>query len=105
MYNQISRVYANGGRYFVLFNIAPLDKAPIYAAPPYDVGANQYWPDKPKNHTLLNGRMIQEVATVNAIFKYRTPYAVEIKRRFPGAKVAVFDVHGLVRSPSSLSLR
>lgn len=34
MYNQISRVYANGGRYFVLFNIAPLDKAPMNAAPP-----------------------------------------------------------------------
>ncbi|KAK5167204.1 uncharacterized protein LTR77_007935 [Saxophila tyrrhenica] len=96
MYRQMERVYNNGGRYFVLFNIAPLDLAPIYAAPPNDIGANQYWPDKPKNHTLLNGRMIEEVATVNAIFDYRTPFAVELKNRYPGAKFAVYDVHGLM---------
>lgn len=96
IYNQIQRVYDNGGRYFVLFNIAPLNLAPEYAAPPYDVGANQYWPDKPKNHTLLNQRMLEEVVTVNAIFEYRTPFTVEIQRRFPGISIANFDVHGLV---------
>ena len=87
----------------MLFNIAPLNLAPEYAAPPYDVGANQYWPDKPKNHTLLNGRMIQEVATVNAIFKYRTPYAVELKNRYPGASFAVYNVHDLVSSGPNLN--
>ena len=83
----------------MLMNNAPLDKAPIYAAPPFDVGANQYWPEKPRNHTLINGRMLEQVVTVNAIFEYRTPVAVAVRRRFPGARVAVFDVHGLVSFP------
>ena len=103
IYNQLQRVYDNGGRYFVLMNIAPLNLAPEYAAPPNDVGANQYWPDKPKNHTELSGRMLEQVVTVNAIFEYRTPFAVEIKKRFPGASIAVFDVHGLV-SPSQYNI-
>jgi hypothetical protein len=96
MYDQIQRVYDNGGRYFVLFNIAPLNLAPLYAAPPYDIGSNQYWNPKPKNHTLYNGRMLEEVVTVNAIYEYRTPYAVALKRRYPGASFAVYDVNGLV---------
>ena len=41
VYDQLKRVYDNGGRYFVLFNIANLYDAPEYAAPPNDVGANQ----------------------------------------------------------------
>jgi hypothetical protein len=60
VYNQIQRIYDNGGRYFVLFNVAPLDLSPQYAAPPYDVGPDLYWPDKPKNHTLLAYRMLEE---------------------------------------------
>ncbi|KAK3691167.1 hypothetical protein LTR37_018821 [Vermiconidia calcicola] len=96
IYNQMQRVYDNGGRNFVLFNVAPLYFAPEYAAPPYDVGVNQYWLDKPKNHTQLSGRMLEQVVTVNAIFDYRTPFAVEIKKRYPGARIAVFDVHGLM---------
>ena len=98
IYNQLHRIYDNGGRYFVLFNIAPLNLAPMYAAPPNDLGPLQYWPEKPKNHTLISYRMEEEVVTVNAIFDYRTPFAVEIKKRFPGASFAVYDVHGLVGS-------
>lgn len=96
IYDQLSRVYDNGGRYFVLINNAPLQWAPEYAAPPNDVGANQYWPDKPKNHTLLAYRMLEQVVTVNSIFDYRTPVDVVLEHKWPGASFAVFDVNGLV---------
>lgn len=64
VYESLKRVYDSGGRYFVIFNNAPLWWAPEYAAPPYDVGPNQYWPDKPANHTLIEQRMVEEVVTV-----------------------------------------
>lgn len=98
VYDQLSRVYDNGGRYFVLFNNAPLQFAPEYAGPPNDVGANQYWPDKPRNHTLIEQRMLEQVVTVNEIFEYRTPFEVVLQDKWPGARFAVFDVNGLVRS-------
>lgn len=85
-------------------NTAPLYYAPEYAAPPYDVGANQYWPDKPKNHTLLNGRMMEEVVSVNAIYEYRTPVDVVLSKKYPGAKFAVFNVNGLVSHASPLPI-
>jgi hypothetical protein len=96
IYDQLHRVYDNGGRYFVLFNLAPLELAPEYAAPPKDVDFNQYWPDKPKNHTELNGRMMEQVVTVNSIYDYRTPFEVVIEKNFPGASFAVYNVNGLV---------
>lgn len=77
-------------------NLAPLELAPEYAAPPNDVGPNQYWPDKPKNHTELSGRMMEQVVTVNSIYDYRTPFEVLIERNWPGAEFAVFDVNGLM---------
>ena len=96
IYNSVQRVYDNGGRYFVLMNIAPLNLAPMYAAPPYDLGALQYWQDKPKNHTLINQRMLEQVVTVNSIYEYRTPFEAMISRKYPGAQFALYDVHGLV---------
>ena len=33
---------------------------------------------------------------VNSIFKYRTPYELLIARRYPGASIAIFDVHSLI---------
>jgi hypothetical protein len=76
--------------------LAPLELAPEYAAPPHDVGFNQYWPDKPKNHTELNGRMMEQVVTVNSIYDYRTPFEVVIERNWPGASFVVYNVNGLV---------
>jgi len=60
------------------------------------VGPNQYWPDKPtSNLTAIHTRMLEQVVTVNAIFQYRTPFAVEINRRYPGAHFALMDMYGL----------
>lgn len=96
IYDQLRRLYENGGRYFVLINVNPLELTPEYAAPPWGVGDNQYWPNKPKNHSEINGRMMEEVVSVNAIYKYRTPYEVVIERNWPDASFAVFNVNGLV---------
>ncbi|KAK5111491.1 hypothetical protein LTR85_011838 [Meristemomyces frigidus] len=96
VYDQLARVYANGGRYFVILNVAPLNLAPIYAAPPYSAGNNQYWTNRTDNFTDTSGRMMEQVVTVNAIYEYRTPFAVEVAKTFPGASFAVYDVHGLM---------
>ena len=42
----------------------------------------------------LNNCMIEEVATVNAIFDYRTSYQVALKRCYPGIRFAVYDING-----------
>lgn len=97
VYDQIQGVYDNGARYFVLMNVVPLNLAPLYALPANGgVGANHYWPQKPSNLTEISYRMMEQVVGVNAVYKYRTPFAAQVARRYPGAKFAVFDVHGLV---------
>jgi hypothetical protein len=96
VYNQFDRIYRNGGRNFVLFNNAPLQLAPLYGAAPYGVGPNQYWQNKPKNHTQISYKMLEEVVSANAIFEYRTPVAVELRKRYPGASFAIYDVNSLV---------
>ncbi|KAF4153949.1 hypothetical protein CNMCM6936_001785 [Aspergillus lentulus] len=97
VYTALDQVYANGGRYFVLMNLAPLQLAPLYATPENGgVGANQYWPDKPDNLTLTSYRMWEQVATANDVFKYQTPYEVLVARRYPGAQFAVMDMYGLL---------
>lgn len=97
VYSVLDRVYASGGRYFVLMNLAPLQLAPLYATPENGgVGANHYWPDKPYNLTLTSYRMWEQVATVNHVFQYQTPYELLVARRYPGARFAVMDMYGLV---------
>ena len=97
VFTQLDRLYSTGARYFVLLNIVPLDLAPLYANDTAGgVGANKFWPDKPDNHTAIAEKMMEQVATVNAIFSYRTPYEVGLAGRYPGAEFALFDVHRLV---------
>ncbi|KAF2858152.1 carbohydrate esterase family 16 protein [Piedraia hortae CBS 480.64] len=89
VYDQLERLYNSGARYFILINVAPLDKAPLYAAPPYDVGPSFIWTNKPKDHALVARKMKKLVKTANKAYKTRTA-------RLQGAEVAVFDVHGLM---------
>ncbi|EME38434.1 carbohydrate esterase family 16 protein [Dothistroma septosporum NZE10] len=97
VYNQLKRVYDNGGRYFVLQNVAPLNLAPLYALPSQGgVVSDNYWPEKPSNITEISYRMMEQVALVNNIYKYQTPYLVELSKNFTGAKFAVMDMHGLI---------
>ena len=96
IYEQLHRLYDQGGRYFVLFNVAPFELAPLYAAPPNDISSNLYWRDKPKNHTEINGRMMEQVVTINSIYELRTPFEVVIEKSFSGARFASYNVNGLV---------
>lgn len=97
VYNQLDRVYANGGRYFVIQNVAPLNLNPQYGLPGKGgLNATQYWPDKTGNLTEISYKMYEYVSLVNAVFQYETPYQVEVAKRYPGAHFAVMDINGLV---------
>ena len=97
VYDQFHRLYESGARYFVLMNIAPLQLSPQYGLPSKGgLAATQYWPDKPANTTEVWGRMLEQVVTVNDVYKYRTPYETKIARNYTGAHFAVMDMDGLV---------
>ncbi|CAO2652808.1 Nn.00g022190.m01.CDS01 [Neocucurbitaria sp. VM-36] len=98
VYAQVSRLYDNGARYFVLLNLAPLDLLPQYALPENGgLPATQYFPEKAgKNISEISGRMRETVAALNDVYKYRTPFDVEVADRFPGAQFADFDVNALM---------
>ncbi|PLN85324.1 glycoside hydrolase [Aspergillus taichungensis] len=97
VYQALDAVHANGGRYFVLMNLAPLQLAPMYATPEHGgTGPNLFWPEKPDNKTAVSYRMWDQVATVNEVFQYKTAYEAAIGKRYPGAKLATMDVNGLL---------
>jgi hypothetical protein len=104
VYEALDRVYENGGRYFVLMNLAPLQLTPQYALLERG-GAKSvsWWPDKPENQTAISYRMWEQVITVNDVVKYKTPFEVLVKHRWPGARVAVMDMYGLVSCSFSFS--
>lgn len=73
IYSAFEQIYNNGGRYFVLMNLAPRQLTPLYATPEnHGVGPKFYWPEKPNNITLASYRMWEQVVNVNAVFKYQT---------------------------------
>lgn len=97
VYTALDRIYANGARYFVLMNIAPMQLTPLYATPERGgVGNTFYWPHKPDNRTEISYRMWEQVITVNDIYKYKTPFELLVARRYPGAHFAVMDMYSLV---------
>lgn len=100
VFTAFDELYAQGGRYFVLFNNAPLWLAPLYAnASEGGVGDNEYWSPKPANLTAISVRMEEEVTSVNQIFKYQLPFDKLIANRYPGANFALFDVNQLASIP------
>ena len=47
IYNRFDKIYANGGRYFMLMNTAPLQLSPLYGmSGAGGLAASHYWPDK-----------------------------------------------------------
>ncbi|KAF2714193.1 carbohydrate esterase family 16 protein [Pleomassaria siparia CBS 279.74] len=93
----LDSLYANGARTFVLLNLAPLNLLPQYATPENGgYAATKFFPDKGPNATEISYRMASSVATTNAIFAYKTPFDVVVARRWPGARVANFDVNALM---------
>lgn len=97
VYEAFDRLYAAGGRYFILMNVIPLNLTPLYALPA-DGGSRhpKFWPNKPDNITQISYRMQEQVVLVNEALRYRSAYEVSIAQRYPSAKFAVFDVWSLV---------
>lgn len=101
VYNAFDKLYANGGRYFVLLNIAPLNLAPQYAtAANGGVTVDHYWPDKPSDLDAISAKMDDLVTTVNGDYTSQLPGMVST--RYPGANFAVLNVNQLVCPPSVL---
>lgn len=99
IYHALDTVYGNGGRHFVLMNLAPLHLAPLYALPEHGGVTGKessYWTSKPENITEVSYRMKEQVVALNQVFAYRTPYELFIARRYPEASFAVMDMYGLV---------
>jgi hypothetical protein len=97
VYSALDAIYASGGRYFVLLNVAPLYLAPLYAN--YTVhgsGPNHYRPDMPSNKTQIADVMHEYVTTLNNVYKYQTPFELLVAKRYPGAEFALFDVWQLI---------
>jgi hypothetical protein len=91
-------IYQEGGRRFVLFNNAPLQLAPLYAAQSNGgAGNNQYWLNKTSyNETEYQYKMLEYTTSANTMFDYGFPYQLLVQKRYPGASVAIFDVHRLI---------
>ena len=100
VYSTVDGLYANGGRYFVLLNLAPLQLLPQYATPANGgLPATKYFPEKQNistNITEISWKMYEDVTLVNEVYKYRTPFESIIEERWKGAKVANYDVNGLM---------
>jgi phospholipase/lecithinase/hemolysin len=97
VYDTVGKLYNNGGRYFVLMNLAPLELVPQYATPENGgLARTRFFGNKGSNITEISYRMWETVATVNQIYAYRTPFEAELSERWPGIKMADFDVNSLV---------
>ena len=97
----MDRVYASGARYFVLFNVTPLQLTALYAnTSEGGETPSEYWPTKPDNLTDISERMTEFTTTLNTVFEYKTPVEVLLNNRYPGAKVALFDVNQIVSRKS-----
>lgn len=93
VYRQIDSIHANpiNGRYLVLMNMAPLQNAPMYQLPEIS-GLNQGY----LNATATHYRMEEQVLLVNEAYEWRTMGEVMVQKRYPGMKIAVFDMYTLV---------
>ncbi|MCJ1407074.1 hypothetical protein MMC19_001144 [Ptychographa xylographoides] len=97
VFGALDSLYAAGGRYFVVNNVIPLQLTRLYANDTAgEAGPNHYWPDKPANHTAISEQMAEYATTVDAVYKYRIPYEVQLANRYPGANFAMFDVYSLI---------
>ncbi|KAF3067123.1 hypothetical protein GL218_08900 [Daldinia childiae] len=90
-------VYSTGGRRFVLFTEAPLDKSPLYASPQNGgVGDTRYWSNKTAyNTTEIEQKMLEYTTSVNKIFSYGVPFHLLVEDRWPGASFSILNVHQL----------
>ncbi|SPN98600.1 related to GDSL lipase/acylhydrolase family protein [Cephalotrichum gorgonifer] len=93
------RVYAAGGRHFVLLNTAPLELSPLYQVPEEGGLVNsQFWGDKSDYDAAeMKARMLEYTTTVNNAWKTGVAQFQSKKKRWPGASFSIFDVNTLIR--------
>ncbi|KAI5860931.1 carbohydrate esterase family 16 protein [Durotheca rogersii] len=91
-------IYRAGGRKFVLFNVAPLQLAPLYTSVKNGGTGNvPRWPNKESyNTTEYEQKIFEYSTTVNKVFEYGVPFQLLVKKRWPGASFSIFDVHQLI---------
>ncbi|KAI1258924.1 carbohydrate esterase family 16 protein [Xylariaceae sp. FL1019] len=91
-------IYASGGRRLILFNTAPLETSPLYAAQENGGSGNvNYWTNKTSYDGLeYENKMLEYTTTINTAFDYGAPFELLVKRRWPGASVTIFDVHQII---------
>lgn len=101
VFSALDKIYANGARYFILQNLAPLQLAPLYATPErHGVYAIEQG-NASTNVTEISYRMWEIVTTTNNIYKYQTPFELLVQKRYPGAHFAVMDMYNIVSCISS----
>ncbi|CAD6502281.1 BgTH12-02519 [Blumeria graminis f. sp. triticale] len=95
--DKFDQIYANGGRYMVLMNLAPLQLTPLYGMPQVGgLSKSSYWGEKPTNTSEISGKMKEYTKTVNSLLSYRIPYEKLIAERYPDASFAIFDTNSLI---------
>ncbi|RDA87022.1 hypothetical protein CP532_3205 [Ophiocordyceps camponoti-leonardi (nom. inval.)] len=91
------RLYAAGGRRFVVFNQIPLELAPMYATPGAAGHGNvQFWRG-PASHNVSEQRekLLRYTSTVNAMLDKGAP--LRLRARWPGATMSVLDAHSIFK--------
>ena len=98
IWSVFDHIYRAGGRRFVLLNNNALQMTPLYQIPSKGgVGNSSYWPNKGnQNVTQYNQKMLEYVAMTNRMMDYGAPFNHIIKRRWPGASFALYNVHDLI---------
>jgi hypothetical protein len=97
VFSALDQVYENGGRFFIIQNVSPLQLTPLYSTPERGGVYGSQYPSKATNVTETSYRMWEAVATVNSIYKYKTPFEVLVQKRYPDANFAVMDMYSIVR--------
>lgn len=98
IWDVFDNIYSTGGRRFVVLNQAPLELSPIYASPAYGGTLdNKFFPNKTAyNMTEYMQKMKEYTTSVNTMYDYGVPFQLLVKKRWPDATFAVFNVHKLI---------
>ncbi|KAI1003340.1 hypothetical protein K3495_g4868 [Podosphaera aphanis] len=97
IFDKLDQIYAAGGRYFVLMNLAPLELTPLYGMPGAGgLTKSSYWDDKPANISEVSNKMREYTKSVNSLYQYRVPYELLVAKRYPGSSIAIFDTNALI---------
>lgn len=93
MFEVFDRIYATGGRRFVLFTQLPLEQTPLYV--PTELGGrepNFGWPNKGEvNTTRWNHQLKEYTSAVTSMSVYGARVQLLLEDRWPGAILTVFD--------------